>query len=82
MSTATLPTAGDFGDFDDFLEFQLIVSGFRPDPTPDPDPEPEPEPEFEPRRSFRSGRSRAVEEAEAIAESLGIRRHRKSEREV
>lgn len=79
MSTATLPAAGDFEDFDDFLEFQLIVSGFRPDPTPGP--EPEPEPEFEPRRSTRSGRSRAVEEAEAIAESLGIRRHRKSERE-
>lgn len=40
------------------------------------------EPEPEPTRSPRQRRSRAVERSEAIGLSLGIRRHRTSEKEA
>jgi hypothetical protein len=54
------------GDFDD-LEFGLLVADFD---TEQADP-----------RTFRRP-SRAVEEQEAIKQSLGIYRHRTTEREV
>jgi hypothetical protein len=64
MSSPT--TTLSAGDFDDF-EFGLIVADFDTEQT---------DPRVPPRRRM----SRSVEELEAINESLGIYRHRTSER--
>jgi hypothetical protein len=69
MSTATLPpSAGDFDGFDDFdVEFAAIVADFDLDT----------DSRVPPRRPART-----TERRQAIHESLGIRRHRSSEREI
>ena len=67
MSAPTTLYAAD--SFDDF-EFRLITADFDTATT---------DPRVPPRRHRTS---RAVEEQDAIRESLGIRRHRTDEREV
>jgi hypothetical protein len=67
MSLSTLSPADDFEAF----EFAEIVAGFHTQPLGEPLPDERPIPRQ---------RSRKVEEREAIAESLGIYRHRTGER--
>jgi hypothetical protein len=72
MSLATLAPADDFERF----EFEALVADLETQPLGEPLPDPEPA------RVPRQRPARGVERQQAIAESLGIRRHRSREREA
>ena len=76
MSLATVTPAAD--GFDDF-EFAALVAGLATQPLGEPLPDPEPQAV----RTFRPSRAAERREAQArIDEALGIRRHRRGEREA
>lgn len=60
MSTSTLTPAGDFGDWDDFLEFAAITRDFDRNDLPEPDPD---VPPLEHRRSRSTDKRAAIDKS-------------------